>query len=206
MLSDVLIPMLDLNDTADPIEDYLAALRLLEGLAGASMSLSLAAGPSAQLIRYTHGSTRIGRTCTPCVTPTFPATGGSAHRPRTARIGCLARMNGNSSASPEKESATGRPARDPLATQTTLPNSELKTLLLARKWHTHELRWVTARVVGVLAARSLKIFKWPTALARGVDRSDHASIGWRCSLTPRGVIVAVWGQRMQCPPASPGGG
>jgi glyoxylase-like metal-dependent hydrolase (beta-lactamase superfamily II) len=35
MLSDVLIPMLDLNGTADPIEDYLAALRLLEGVAGA---------------------------------------------------------------------------------------------------------------------------------------------------------------------------
>jgi glyoxylase-like metal-dependent hydrolase (beta-lactamase superfamily II) len=34
MLSDVLIPMLDLNDTADPIEDYLAALLLLEGMAG----------------------------------------------------------------------------------------------------------------------------------------------------------------------------
>ena len=34
MLSDVLIPMLDLNATADPIEDYLAALRLLEGVAG----------------------------------------------------------------------------------------------------------------------------------------------------------------------------
>ena len=33
-LSDVLIPLLDLNDTADPIEDYLAALRLLEGAAG----------------------------------------------------------------------------------------------------------------------------------------------------------------------------
>ena len=33
MLSDVLIPMLDLNDTADPIEDYLSALRLLEGVA-----------------------------------------------------------------------------------------------------------------------------------------------------------------------------
>jgi glyoxylase-like metal-dependent hydrolase (beta-lactamase superfamily II) len=33
MLSDVLIPMLDLNNTADPIEDYLAALRLLEGAA-----------------------------------------------------------------------------------------------------------------------------------------------------------------------------
>jgi glyoxylase-like metal-dependent hydrolase (beta-lactamase superfamily II) len=34
MLSDVLIPILDLNGTADPIEDYLAALRLLEGAAG----------------------------------------------------------------------------------------------------------------------------------------------------------------------------
>jgi glyoxylase-like metal-dependent hydrolase (beta-lactamase superfamily II) len=34
MLSDVLIPMLDLNDAADPIEDYLAALRLFEGVAG----------------------------------------------------------------------------------------------------------------------------------------------------------------------------
>ncbi|WP_068924095.1 MBL fold metallo-hydrolase [Planobispora rosea] len=33
MLSDVLIPMLDW-DGADPIEDYLAALRLLEGVAG----------------------------------------------------------------------------------------------------------------------------------------------------------------------------
>jgi glyoxylase-like metal-dependent hydrolase (beta-lactamase superfamily II) len=34
MLSDVLIPMLGFDDTADPIEDYLAALRLLEGAAG----------------------------------------------------------------------------------------------------------------------------------------------------------------------------
>jgi glyoxylase-like metal-dependent hydrolase (beta-lactamase superfamily II) len=33
MLSDVLIPMLDLNGTADPIENYLAALRLLEDVA-----------------------------------------------------------------------------------------------------------------------------------------------------------------------------
>jgi glyoxylase-like metal-dependent hydrolase (beta-lactamase superfamily II) len=33
MLSDVLVPMLDLQAT-DPIEDYLAALRLLEGVAG----------------------------------------------------------------------------------------------------------------------------------------------------------------------------
>jgi len=34
MLSDALIPMLDLDGAADPIEDYLAALRLLEGVAG----------------------------------------------------------------------------------------------------------------------------------------------------------------------------
>jgi glyoxylase-like metal-dependent hydrolase (beta-lactamase superfamily II) len=34
MLSDVLIPMLDLNGAADPVGDYLAALRLLEGAAG----------------------------------------------------------------------------------------------------------------------------------------------------------------------------
>jgi glyoxylase-like metal-dependent hydrolase (beta-lactamase superfamily II) len=34
MLSDVLIPMLDLTGAADPIEDYLTALRLLEGAAG----------------------------------------------------------------------------------------------------------------------------------------------------------------------------
>jgi len=34
MISDVLIPLLDLNDTADPIENYLAGLRLLEGVAG----------------------------------------------------------------------------------------------------------------------------------------------------------------------------
>jgi glyoxylase-like metal-dependent hydrolase (beta-lactamase superfamily II) len=34
MLSDVLIPILDLNGTADPIEDYLVALRLLEEVAG----------------------------------------------------------------------------------------------------------------------------------------------------------------------------
>src|SRR5262249_46663525 len=33
-LSDVLIPLLDFNDTADPIENYLAALRLVEGAAG----------------------------------------------------------------------------------------------------------------------------------------------------------------------------
>ena len=39
MLSDVLIPMLDLSETADPVEDYLAALRLLEGVAGGDVDV-----------------------------------------------------------------------------------------------------------------------------------------------------------------------
>ena len=34
MLSDVLIPMLDLTGTADPVKDYLDALQLLDGVAG----------------------------------------------------------------------------------------------------------------------------------------------------------------------------
>ena len=34
MLSDGLIPLLDLDGTADPVEDYLAALRLFDGVAG----------------------------------------------------------------------------------------------------------------------------------------------------------------------------
>jgi glyoxylase-like metal-dependent hydrolase (beta-lactamase superfamily II) len=34
MLSDVLVPMLDLHGSADPVEDYLAALRRLEAVAG----------------------------------------------------------------------------------------------------------------------------------------------------------------------------
>ena len=34
LLSDILIPLLDFNGTADPIEDHLAALRLVEGVAG----------------------------------------------------------------------------------------------------------------------------------------------------------------------------
>jgi glyoxylase-like metal-dependent hydrolase (beta-lactamase superfamily II) len=34
LVSDVLIPLLDFSDTADPIEDYLTALGLLEGVAG----------------------------------------------------------------------------------------------------------------------------------------------------------------------------
>ena len=51
MLSDVLIPMLDLN-AADPVEDYLAALRLLEGVAGDVDVLVPGHGSIGGAIRY----------------------------------------------------------------------------------------------------------------------------------------------------------
>ena len=132
MLSDVLIPLLNLNDTADPIEDYLAASGCSRARRTTSMSSSPVTGPSAELIRYAHGLNRIARTCMPCVTPVFPATRGSAHRPRTARIGCPACMNGNYSTSPEKESGTARPDRDPLATHHLPPRYLISTLLSRR--------------------------------------------------------------------------
>ena len=54
MLSDVLIPMLDLG-AADPIEDYLAALRRSRPLRTTLMSSSPVTGPSAELMRCAHG-------------------------------------------------------------------------------------------------------------------------------------------------------
>ena len=109
MLSDVLIPMLDLNGAADPVQDYLAALRLLEGVAGDVDVLVPGHGSAAGLIRYARGSARTGRTCMPCVTPRFPATRGSAYRPGPAGTGWVTCTPGNSSASPAAASATGRP-------------------------------------------------------------------------------------------------
>ena len=113
MLSDILIPFPDL-DAANPIEDYLVGLRLLEDVADGVDVLIPGHGSVAKLIRYAHGSNRIERTCMACVTAVIPKTRASAHRPRSARIGCRACMNGNYSSSPRRERATGRPASDPL--------------------------------------------------------------------------------------------
>ena len=88
-LSDVLIPLLDLNETADPIGDYLAALRLLEDAADDIDVLIPGHGSIGGPDRYTHGSNRTGRTCTPCFgsnTRSLSADG----RP------CLARISGSS--------------------------------------------------------------------------------------------------------------
>ncbi|MGH3626669.1 MAG: MBL fold metallo-hydrolase [Sciscionella sp.] len=115
MLSDVLIPLLDLNGAADPIEDYLAALRLLEDTADDVDVLVPGHGSigGADQVRARIDQDRAYlHTYIPCVTPAFPATRRSAHRPRTARIGCLACTHGNSSASAKQARATRRPASD----------------------------------------------------------------------------------------------
>ena len=107
MLSDVLIPILDVN-TADPIGDYLIGLRLLEGAATDVDVVVPATGPSAEPVRFLHGSPGIAPTCSPCVTHLFLTTLGSAHPP-TGRTSSLAFMNVNSSTSPHEGSARGTP-------------------------------------------------------------------------------------------------
>ena len=87
MLSDVLIPMLDLNGTATRSRTTSPRCGCSRAWRATSMSSSPATGPSAELIRYARGSTRIGRTCSPCATARFPATRGSAPRPRPAGNG-----------------------------------------------------------------------------------------------------------------------
>ena len=109
MLSDGLIPMLDLNGTADPIEAYLAALRLLGGAASDVSVPSPATGRSAELI-----SPRTDRS-------------GSGVRARLARRRCCQRSQdrligqgwlgvggrrarrATHRASPNESSATGTP-------------------------------------------------------------------------------------------------
>lgn len=49
----------------------------------------------AEPISYAHGSNRIARMCRHCVTAVFTTTRGSAQRPRSAKFGCPACMNGN---------------------------------------------------------------------------------------------------------------
>jgi hypothetical protein len=48
---------------------------------GASFGIDPQVDPSfAEPISYAHGSTRIGRTCSPCVRAKLPVTRGSGHR------------------------------------------------------------------------------------------------------------------------------
>ena len=111
MLSDVLIPMLDLTGTADPIEDYLAALRLLEGAAG-DVDVLVPGHGSTGGADQVHARIDQDRAYVQALrdahVPSDPRAGPSA-----TYIGCLSCTQANSSASPEEANATRRPASDP---------------------------------------------------------------------------------------------
>ena len=117
MLSDVLVPTLDLDDTADPMETTSPLCCPLESAAGDVDVLVPGHGSigGADQVRarinqgraYVHALRHVG----------VRGDRGSAHRPRMVTIGCPACMNGNSCTSPEEDSATGRRDRDPLAAQ-----------------------------------------------------------------------------------------
>ncbi len=89
MLSDVFIPMLgDFTDSADPIEEYLVGLRVLEGIADdVGGSSSRATARSVEEVGPAHGSKSTARMCTRCVTAGNPTTRVSAPRPSLAGNG-----------------------------------------------------------------------------------------------------------------------
>ncbi|MFD0524533.1 MBL fold metallo-hydrolase [Paractinoplanes durhamensis] len=100
MLSDVLIPMLDLDGTADPIEDYLAALRLLESMADGAHVVVPGHGSVGAPGRYVRGSRWTGPTCLPFGTARLPMTRGSGRRPRLAGSGSAVFTTGRPGGSP----------------------------------------------------------------------------------------------------------
>jgi glyoxylase-like metal-dependent hydrolase (beta-lactamase superfamily II) len=105
MLSDTLMPFLDL-DAANPVEDYLAALRLLQSVADdveAVIPGHGSVGGAEQLrARIKQDRAYVQELRDGGV----PDAGGSVHQPRW--IGCPTCINGNYSGSP-KESRTRRP-------------------------------------------------------------------------------------------------
>ena len=80
MLSDVLIPMLDLQAPRTRSRTTSPPCGCSRAWRTTSMSSSPVTGPSAALGSSERESHRIARTCRPCVTAVFPATRGSAHR------------------------------------------------------------------------------------------------------------------------------
>ena len=114
MLSDILMPFLDL-EAADPIEDYLAALRLLEGVAD-DVDVVIpghgSVGGAEQLRARIEQDRAYVQALRDGGVPDDPRVGPSA---TLARIGCPTCTNGNGSSSPRRESRTGRAIRDPPA-------------------------------------------------------------------------------------------
>jgi glyoxylase-like metal-dependent hydrolase (beta-lactamase superfamily II) len=115
MLSDVLIPLLDLNDTADPIENDLAALRLLEGVAG-DVDVVIPGHGSIGGADQVHARIDEDRAYVHALR--------DAHVASDPRVGPAATYDWlpgvharQLSVSPKEASATGRPASDRCATQ-----------------------------------------------------------------------------------------
>ena len=112
MLSDVLIPMLDVS-AADPIEDYLAALRLLEGVAD-DVDVFVPGHGSIGGADQLRARIELDRAYVQALrdggVPDDPRIGPSA-RPGWEWVATC--MTGKPSASPKEASATGRPAKRP---------------------------------------------------------------------------------------------
>ena len=105
MLSDILMPFLDLQ-AANPIEDYLAALRLFESVADDVVAVVPGHGSVGGAGRCGRESGRTAHTWKHCTTAVFPTTCASALRPRLT--GCPKCINGSCSGSPKDASASER--------------------------------------------------------------------------------------------------
>lgn len=80
--------MLDnFTSTNDPIEEYLAGLRVLEVVADDVDVVVPGHGSVGRGDQVRARITRIARTCTPCVTAVLPMTRASARRPSLAGSG-----------------------------------------------------------------------------------------------------------------------
>ena len=113
MLSDVFIPMLDdFNSTNDPIEDYLAALRLLEGVAD-DVDVVVPGHGSVGGAGQVHARIDLDRAYVHALRDGHdPTTRGSAHRPSPAGNGSAIYTPGKPSASPKEANAAALPADD----------------------------------------------------------------------------------------------
>ncbi|MEV8022801.1 MBL fold metallo-hydrolase [Streptomyces sp. NPDC086554] len=111
MLSDVLVPMLDL-DATHPIEDYLVGLRLLEGVADDVDVLipgHRSVGGADQVRARIKQDRAYVHALRDAHVPSDPRIGPSAHRPILAGSGCAMRTKDNASPSPKKGARDGTP-------------------------------------------------------------------------------------------------
>ncbi|MFF5229655.1 MBL fold metallo-hydrolase [Dactylosporangium sp. NPDC000521] len=190
MLSDVLIPMLDLyGAAADPVEDYLAALRLLEDVAaGVDVvvpghgSVGGADEVRARIERdraYVH-ALRDGRT---------PDDHGSAHRPSPAGSGSATCTTGRPTASPRapepRPYTRGGHASDQTGEPTmTVPVPDLPP--------PHDLWAEPAMLSALTAGRPASIMPGYDLTADGLRMRDIGN-GWWALLPVTGGRAVLYG-------------